>query len=151
VIALEIVEGSASGRRFEYRDQLVTIGRAETNTLVLTDYHLSGEHGQIFIEGDQYIYRDLHSTNGSVVRRGESHISLEAGVNWEITLHDGDELCLGDPRNPVIVNVCIAKRVKTSAAELGDRLIASRSIVDLPAPEGPTNRSALLSSSIPHE
>lgn len=133
MIALEIVEGSASGRRFEFRDPVVTIGRADANTLVLTDYHLSGEHGQIFIEGDQYIYRDLRSTNGSVVRRGDSHISLEAAGNWEITLHDGDELCLGDPRNPVIVVVCIARPTKTKAAELGDRLIASRSIVDLPA------------------
>jgi len=133
VIALEIVEGSAAGQRFEFRDEVVTLGRAASNTVVLTDYHLSGEHGQIFVEGDQYIYRDLRSTNGSIIRRGESHISLEAAVDWEITLHDGDDLLLGDPRNPVIVTVCIAAGEKPADAELGDRLIASRSIVDLPA------------------
>ena len=44
---------------------------------MISDYHLSGEHGQIFRENDQYIYRDLRSTNGSRLRRGEELTVLE--------------------------------------------------------------------------
>ena len=44
---------------------VVGIGRNNGNALTLPDYHLSGEHGQVFQEDEQYIYRDLRSTNGS--------------------------------------------------------------------------------------
>jgi transcriptional regulator with GAF, ATPase, and Fis domain len=103
----------------------------------LSDYHLSGEHGQIFIEGDQYIYRDMRSTNGSAVLRDGRLMPVDAATSWEVALRDGDELCLGDPKAPVMLTV----RLPAAAAcdnDLGDRLIASRliasrSIVDLPA------------------
>ena len=47
----------------------ITIGRAPHNGLVLTEEHLSSEHGQVFREGDRYLYRDLRSTNGSRLLR----------------------------------------------------------------------------------
>jgi Nif-specific regulatory protein len=133
VIILEIVEGSARGQRYELDQPVVTLGRAEANTIHLTDYHLSGEHGQVFLETDQYIYRDLRSTNGSAVARNGQRIPVDANSNWEITLRDGDQLYLGDPREPVIIAVRVTDQAGTEDRDLGDRLIASRSIVDLPA------------------
>ena len=47
----------------------ITIGRAPSNNVVVTDYHLSGEHAQIVREGEGYVFRDLRSTNGSAVER----------------------------------------------------------------------------------
>jgi Nif-specific regulatory protein len=132
VIVLEIVEGTARGSVFKFETPTVTLGRAESNTLVLSDYHLSGQHGQIFLEGDQYIYRDLRSTNGTLLRRGEELVSVDAGVDWEITLRTGDCLHLGDSGEPVIVRVRLPETPLEDGAELGDRLIASRSIIDLP-------------------
>jgi Nif-specific regulatory protein len=134
-ITIEILEGSAKGRTFELREPVVTLGRADLNTIVLTDYHLSGEHGQIFLEGDRYIYRDLRSTNGSAVVRDGQRIPVDASCDWEITLRDGDELCLGDPKAPVVLAMGLPAAASHDD-DLGDLLIASRSIVDLPAVTG---------------
>jgi Nif-specific regulatory protein len=132
VIVLEILEGSARGHVFKFEDSSVSLGRAATNSLVLHDYHLSGQHGQIFVEGDQFIYRDLRSTNGSAVRRGDEVLSVDASVDWEVSLKSGDCLHLGDPAGPVVMRVGLPELTGDGASDLRDRLIASRSIVDLP-------------------
>jgi len=132
VITLKIVQGSSAGRVFDLEQPTVTLGRADTNTVVLTDYHLSGEHGQIFCEADQYIYRDLRSTNGSVLERGDRSISIDAATGYEITLRDRDRLQLGDPRDPVVVEVGLTGAHLPETDDLGERFIASRSIIDLP-------------------
>ena len=74
MIVLEVLQGSSPRSVYEVRDAAATLGRAPTNTIVLTDYHLSGEHGQIVREGDGYVYRDLRSTNGSAVERGGARL-----------------------------------------------------------------------------
>ncbi len=133
MITLHVIEGGASGQRFECRDPIISLGRAESNRVILSDYHLSSEHGQIFLEGDQYIYRDLRSTNGSRVARGDETVAVDARSSWEIALRDGDRLCLGDPAGPVVMTVKLPEGTSGASAELSDRLVASRSIVDLPA------------------
>jgi len=132
VIVLEILEGSARGHVFKFEDSTITVGRAATNALVLHDYHLSGQHGQIFAEGDQFIYRDLRSTNGSAIRRGDEVLAVDASVDWEVSLKSGDCLQLGDPAEPVILRIGLPEATGEAAGDLRDRLIASRSIVDLP-------------------
>ncbi|HUS67906.1 MAG TPA: sigma 54-interacting transcriptional regulator [Kofleriaceae bacterium] len=132
MIVLEILEGNSRGAVFKFEDTSISLGRADTNSLVLRDYHLSGQHGQIFLEGDRFIYRDLRSTNGSAVRRGDETLTVDAAVNWEVTLHPGDQLQLGDPKDPVVVRLGLPESVAEPTEDLTDRLIASRSIVDLP-------------------
>ncbi|HTE51145.1 MAG TPA: sigma 54-interacting transcriptional regulator [Kofleriaceae bacterium] len=132
MIVLEILEGSARGHVFKFEDSTISLGRADTNSLVLRDYHLSGQHGQIFVEGDQFIYRDLRSTNGSAVRRGDEVLSVDASVDWEVSLKSGDCLQLGDPKDPVLMRIGLPELIGEGTTELVDRLIASRSIVDLP-------------------
>jgi Nif-specific regulatory protein len=133
VITLKIVHGSSQGEVLELSQPTVTLGRAATNTVVLADYHLSGEHGQIFCEADQYIYRDLRSTNGSILERDERSISVDSATSYEITLRDGDRLSLGDPRDPVVIEVGLPRSNHEPVDDLGERFIASRSIIDLPA------------------
>ena len=133
MIVLEIVEGTSAGQLYELDQSVVALGRGDDNTVVLTDFHLSGEHGQIFIEGDSYIYRDLRSTNGSSIERDGTRRPVDAAANWEFTLHDGDCLCLGDITNPVVIRVRLPAPTTAPEDDLGDRLIASRSIIDLPA------------------
>jgi transcriptional regulator with GAF, ATPase, and Fis domain len=132
VIVLEILEGSARGHVFKFEDSTITVGRASSNSLVLQDYHLSGQHGQIFVEADQFIYRDLRSTNGSAIRRGDEVLTVDASVDWEVSLKSGDCLHLGDPAEPVVMRIGLPELTADGARDLGDRLIASRSIVDLP-------------------
>jgi transcriptional regulator with GAF, ATPase, and Fis domain/pSer/pThr/pTyr-binding forkhead associated (FHA) protein len=133
VIVLEIIQGSSPRALYELRDPIVTIGRANTNSVVITDYHLSGEHAQIAREGEAYVFRDLRSTNGSAVEREGKRLAVDATRRHEVGLEHGDLLLLGDARNPVQLRVRIPQTVRAATHDdLGDRLIASRSIVDLP-------------------
>jgi transcriptional regulator with GAF, ATPase, and Fis domain len=137
VIVLEILQGSSTRSVHEVRDAVATIGRAPSNTVVLSDYHLSGEHAQVVREGEGYVFRDLRSTNGSAIERAGARIAVDAARKFEIPLENGDLLLLGDVRKPVTVRVRILRPSITGEGPvvepLGDRLIASRSIVDLPS------------------
>jgi Nif-specific regulatory protein len=133
-IVLEILNGSTQQRVHRIdptRTPTVTIGRAPSSTVQIADYHLSGEHAQITPIGDHYVFRDLRSTNGSAVERDGRRIQIDASARWEIALVDGDLLLLGDPADPVRVAVRLGDEA-VEDDELGDKLIASRSIMDLP-------------------
>ena len=136
MITLEVLAGEKAGATFELDLPLLTLGRAPSNQVVLSDYHLSGEHGQIFREDDRYIYRDLKSTNGSRVRRNGSEISLDDGTH-ETMLVDGDELILGDPTQPVVLRC----RVKIEDDGRGKQeIIAKRDLSELPEVQGKIER-----------
>jgi Nif-specific regulatory protein len=129
LIVLEILAGTAEQRLFRVTGATVTIGRSPASTLVITDYHLSGDHAQITLIGEHYVFRDLRSTNGSAIEREGRRIPIDASARWEMALADGDTLLLGNRNDPVRVSVRIGDEVDD---DLGDRLIASRSIMDLP-------------------
>jgi Nif-specific regulatory protein len=134
VIVLEILHGTASQRthRITSSGGVTTIGRSPASTVIVSDFHLSGDHAQITRVGDHYVFRDLRSTNGSAVQRAGQRLVVDASARWEVALADGDILLLGNHHDPVR----IAVRIGDEAAEegdLGDRLIASRSIMNLPA------------------
>ena len=132
MIVLEILNGTAAQRLHRIAPSqggTITIGRAPNSTVVVTDYHLSGDHAQISQIGDHYVFRDLRSTNGSAVERDGRRVPIDATARWEIALVDGDTILLGNPHDPVRVTV----RIGEEDDELGDRLVASRSIMDLPA------------------
>ena len=135
MIVLEILQGTTPTRVHRLftsgaADGTVTIGRSPQSTLVLTDFHLSGDHAQITQIGDHFVFRDLRSTNGSAIERGGRRMPVDAAARWELALADGDTLLLGNPSDPVRISVRIGDEVDE---DLGDRLIASRSIMDLPA------------------
>jgi len=48
-------------------EQVVTIGRAPDNAIVLSDPSVSGHHAQLELSGDTYRLKDLDSTNGTRV------------------------------------------------------------------------------------
>jgi Nif-specific regulatory protein len=136
MITVEVLAGEKAGAVIELDLPLVTIGRAPTNQLVLTDYHLSGEHGQIFREDDRYIYRDLKSTNGSRLSRNGDKIALD-GDTREAILADGDELMLGDPAQPVVLRC----RVRVDDDGRGKQeIIAKRDLSELPEVQGKVER-----------
>jgi transcriptional regulator with GAF, ATPase, and Fis domain len=136
MIKLQVRQGEQSGRTVESEAPLIGIGRNPENVLQLPDYHLSGEHGQIFREDDHYVYRDLRSTNGSRVRRGETVIDLDAASRREVALHDGDVLLLGDATAPVAVEC----HVQLEESEGVERIIAVRSLAELKDVAGKVER-----------
>jgi len=138
VIVLDILHGTSPRRQYDLAVPVVTLGRADGNTVVITDFHLSGEHAQIVREGSGYVYRDLRSTNGSALERDGVRYPIDGSRRHEIGLEHGDLILLGDPSNPVTIRVslhglhAVSEVSEDDAADLGDRLIASRSIIDLP-------------------
>ena len=128
MIRLEVVQGQDVGRVFESGDEKITLGRAPNVTIQLSDFHLSGEHGMIFQEGDQFIYRDLRSTNGSMLLRGQKRVVLDGADRWETIVKDGDRLLLGDAASPVIL---LCKLSAAGAEEEQARIIVERPISEL--------------------
>ncbi|MGM0595980.1 MAG: sigma 54-interacting transcriptional regulator [Myxococcota bacterium] len=103
MIKLEIIEGEQSGECFKSDEAVFTIGRLDNNDFSLSDYHISSEHAQVFWEDNQYIFKDLRSTNGSVIKRGEDLFTVNGAHQWELPLQKGDRLLLGAPHTPVII------------------------------------------------
>jgi transcriptional regulator with GAF, ATPase, and Fis domain len=138
VIVLEILHGTTPQRLYRIPGSggagasttTTTIGRSPTSTVVITDFHLSGDHAQITQIGEHFVFRDLRSTNGSAVERDGRRVPVDAAARWEIALVDGDVILLGNPADPVRISVRLGDE---SDEDLGERLIASRSIMDLPA------------------
>jgi len=132
VIILEILQGTAPQRVYRLepsRGSAATIGRSPASTVLVTDFHLSGDHAQITQIGDRYAFRDLRSTNGSAIERDGKRIPVDAAARWEIALEDGDFLLLGNAADPVRISVRFADEADDN---LGERLIASKSILELP-------------------
>jgi Nif-specific regulatory protein len=137
MIVLEVIAGDQKGRVFEFEGtrSTLSIGRAPSAVVALTDYHLSGEHGEIFREHDQYVYRDLRSTNGSRVERAGQRLEIDGGKP-ALTLHDGDQLLLGDPVTPVVLRC----RLVMDEEAAGARVLAVKPISELPELTGRLER-----------
>jgi len=138
MIRLEVLQGQDVGRSFDCDQPKVTIGRSPNAIVQLGDYHLSNEHGLIFLEGDQYVYRDLRSTNGSMLLRGQKRFVLDGSDRWEATIEDGDKLLLGDAASPVILQCKVVNAPVESEEE--HRIIATRSLDELPSVAGKVER-----------
>ena len=50
MIEFEVLQGQDKGRRFRLADPVVTVGRAPSCQVRLQDFHLSGEHLQVYLE-----------------------------------------------------------------------------------------------------
>ena len=141
MITLRVENGASLQQRYALTAAITSIGRAAGNDIALSDTHLSSEHGQLIIESGQAVYRDLQSTNGSAVERRGQLIVLGPQNQWEMTLLPDDVLVLGDARTPVRIRVLATAALAATGdvddedddESLSSRLIASRSIVDLPA------------------
>ena len=141
MLTLEVIAGESSGARFEIESAGATLGRAPTAQVSLGNIHLSSEHGQLFREDDVWIYRDLHSTNGSrLTRAGEEHV-IDSSRNWEVVLRDGDQLNLGNPAEPVILRCHIQSTESSSGiVEQDGEVIAQRALAELPEVQGKIER-----------
>src|SRR5882757_3422487 len=93
-LRLEVVSGAHAGRVFETELDVIRIGRASDNDLMLPDAHVSSEHARIVSSVDGYVLEDLGSTNGTfLTRKGQRH-SLGEGQRT-IALQPSDRLELG--------------------------------------------------------
>jgi pSer/pThr/pTyr-binding forkhead associated (FHA) protein len=92
-IILVYRSGSLSGRRGEFDQELVRLGRKADNDVSLSDSVVSSYHAEIRRKGSQYVLADLDSTNGTFVN-GER-------IDGKTKLHNRDKIELGED-GPVI-------------------------------------------------
>src|SRR5580700_4457062 len=107
MIRLEVKKGQATGKVFESTADLVRVGRAEGNDVIVGDDLVSGEHAQFFFDGEKYLVRDQRSTNGTWVVRGETRIAVDDAALREVPLADGDVVELGTADGMVALGVTL--------------------------------------------
>jgi pSer/pThr/pTyr-binding forkhead associated (FHA) protein len=77
-----------TGREHVLTDDVVTIGRAVENDIVITSKRVSREHACVRREGWRAILEDLNSTNGTFLN--------DERVLAPVELHDEDRIAIGD-------------------------------------------------------
>jgi pSer/pThr/pTyr-binding forkhead associated (FHA) protein len=66
---LVVTDGGLTGTSMNLGDQVITIGRADDSTLVLTDDYASAKHARLVPQDGQWLVEDLGSTNGTYLDR----------------------------------------------------------------------------------
>ena len=137
MIRLEVTQGLARGSRHESSAALIRLGRAAGNDVVLPDEHVSGEHASIVSGDERYLLRDLRSTNGTAVVRGERRIALDEGNGREVTLEGGDVVELGQGEAAVRLMITLAAAAQDAS---GAHVLAVRKIDELGRAESTVER-----------
>jgi len=136
MIRLSVKRGSAAGKELEVASDVVRIGRAADNDLVLADDIVSSDHARILYSGDRYVLRDQRSTNGTAVVRGGERVALDDSNNREMALEPGDAIELGSGEALVTIGVAIVDEPDDA------RVVAMRKIAELGHTESNVERDA---------
>lgn len=73
---------------------MLTVGRKEDNSLILTDRFVSGHHARIYVKNNEYTLEDLNSTNGVFLNYNR--------IQEKVHLKAGDEIKIGSSLFKVI-------------------------------------------------
>jgi hypothetical protein len=68
---LVVTAGALAGTKITLGEAIITIGRAEDSTLVITDDYASARHARLVPRNGQWIVEDLGSTNGTYLDRAK--------------------------------------------------------------------------------
>ena len=111
MIRLEVTRGESAGTALEPTTDVIRIGRAEGNDLVVPDTHVSSEHAKIVFAGERYVLVDQRSTNGTAILRRRDgvpeRIALDDTQGRETPLEDGDVIELGSADRIVHLTVTL--------------------------------------------
>ena len=66
---LAVTAGPLAGTTVPLSESAVTIGRADSSTLVVADDYVSTHHARLVPRGDAWVLEDLGSTNGTYLDR----------------------------------------------------------------------------------
>jgi hypothetical protein len=77
-----------TGREHRLADEIMTIGRAVDNDIVVTSRRVSREHARVQREGSRLVLVDLGSTNGTFFN--------DERLLAPVELRDGDRVSIGD-------------------------------------------------------
>src|SRR4051812_9799379 len=74
----------------ELTDEIITLGRVEDNMIQIDDASVSSHHAELSQRGEEYILKDIGSTNGTRVN------GTPAEPDAEIVLKPGDRILFGN-------------------------------------------------------
>src|SRR5436190_20756905 len=74
----------------ELAEEIITLGRVEDNMIQIDDASVSSHHAELSLRGDEYILKDIGSTNGTRVN------GAPAEPDAEIVLKPGDRITFGN-------------------------------------------------------
>src|SRR4051812_861787 len=66
-LVLQKLHSDSQPQNFELHPGVTTFGRAEGNTYVIPEPSVSSSHCQVTLDGEQAVFQDLGSTNGSFI------------------------------------------------------------------------------------
>jgi transcriptional regulator with GAF, ATPase, and Fis domain len=105
LIRLAARSGSLAGQTFSWAKDIVTIGRADGNDLVLTDEVVSGDHARVIVDAEGAMLMDNRSTNGTHIVRGGALLVLGDAEGRAMRLAPGDRILLGPPGRAVELDI----------------------------------------------
>ena len=95
-LTLTVISGPDTGLVRTFHQRRVTVGRSTTNDFVLTDGFVSNRHGELFLEAEELVYRDLRSRHGSLVVVDSVSLHLhDKARDTQVNIKDGAEMQLG--------------------------------------------------------
>ena len=118
---LIILDGEQAGKHCSL-EQETTIGRDETNSLVIDDKWTSRRHSTITCENHTYWIKDLNSTHGTML----NNVTIQKAL-----LHEGDILTIGKT-NLLFTNkdIATARNDLQPIASITETLPAAYTIID---------------------
>jgi predicted component of type VI protein secretion system len=86
---LHVTLPDGSEATHELTDDIITLGRVEDNMIQIDDASVSSHHAELSQRGEEYILKDIGSTNGTKVN------GTTAAPDVEIVLKPGDRILFG--------------------------------------------------------
>jgi transcriptional regulator with GAF, ATPase, and Fis domain len=130
MIQVSVTSGAQAGQRFEFDQDLVTVGRAPDNDVVLADAHVSGHHLRIIRGPTRTVVEDLRSTRGTTVARDHDRVRLEESTSLSVEVGSTCTLEVGQDDELTVVEVKILEQEDA-------RVVSMRRIDEIgPAGEG---------------
>lgn len=103
MIHLTLTLPGEAPRQLVFDRPTITLGRAAGNDIVVAADNVSSRHGMFCFSEGCWLYRDLKSTNGSLVLRGTRRFLLDREPR-EILLEPGDRICIASGENVITID-----------------------------------------------
>lgn len=104
-IRISVLRSNDQSEVREFQQPCVTLGRHTANDIVISESTISKRHGEIRVTLDGPIFCDLHSANGSVLRRRGAVVQVNNEPQCSVPLEPGDELILGGTESSAVISI----------------------------------------------
>ncbi|MCG3172930.1 MAG: Anaerobic nitric oxide reductase transcription regulator NorR [Myxococcota bacterium] len=105
MLRLTLHFGLSNQHSVEFQSGEVMIGRKPHCSIAIVDPRISGQHARLYLQGSDWIFEDLFSTNGSMIHRSGQRTVVAPGAPGRQKILTGDELLLGDADTPIVIRV----------------------------------------------